>query len=63
VFGPDRNAKTLVVKTRAELDFALEIASRLRDRLVFIEVHLPTYDSPAILKELAAGLAAASSAE
>lgn len=62
-FGPQAQAESLTVTTSTELDIALDIANRVRDRLVFIEVRLPVHDSPAILKELATGLAAASSAD
>jgi indolepyruvate decarboxylase len=62
VFGPGTVADVQRVRTVDELSSALETATRVQDRLVFIEVELPVYDSPAILKELAAGLAAASSA-
>ncbi|WP_245254265.1 alpha-keto acid decarboxylase family protein [Paraburkholderia sp. LEh10] len=56
VFDRRDNALSLVVKTVDELEAALTQAEAA-DRLVFIELKLPTMDAPALLKQFAGRLA------
>ena len=56
VFNRGHNALSLVVQTVDELDAALKQAETA-DRLVFIELKLPTMDAPALLKQFAGRLA------
>jgi indolepyruvate decarboxylase len=50
------NALSFVVQTVGELNAALT-AAEMADRLVFIELKLPTLDAPALLKQFAHRLA------
>jgi len=56
-FAPGVSAETVTVRTRSELQKALEIATATPDRLVLIEVILPKLDYPQLLADLGAGLA------
>jgi TPP-dependent 2-oxoacid decarboxylase len=58
-FGAPDAAVTVRVATGVELREALELAASRTDVLVFIEVVMDRMDTPAILAELAAGLATA----
>ena len=57
--APHVASETLTVRSVAELRGALALASAVTDRLVFIEVVVPPLDQPALLVELASGVAAA----
>jgi TPP-dependent 2-oxoacid decarboxylase len=60
-FAPDIPSTSRTVSTGAELQHALHEAASSPDRLQLIEVVVPRMDTPRILTELAAGLAAANS--